>query len=117
MTESIIPSELLSSNSQQTSTSSVKDQDSLIFWYPFDRGTAFTLVLHCLLILRLLDSQWGCVLVLRPEDWFSPSLYTSVGMFFCVWCCYVLLFVLSTLFTFFGLFKCSEYKNKVRRFT
>lgn len=48
-------------------TSSVKDNESLIFWYLFERGTAFTLVPHCLLILRLLDSQWGCVLVLRLE--------------------------------------------------
>lgn len=83
MTESTIPPELLSRNSTDIqTTSSVKDQDSLIFWYLFDRGTAFTLVLRCLLILRLLDSQWGCVLVLRLEDWFSPFLYTSVGMFF-----------------------------------
>lgn len=45
-----------------------RDKKSLIFWYLLERNTAFTLVLHCLLILRLLGVQWGCVLVLRLED-------------------------------------------------
>ena len=45
-----------------------KDSESFLFWYLLERDTAFTLVLRCLLVPRLLDSQWGRVLVLRLED-------------------------------------------------
>uniref|UniRef100_A0A665VWX2 Histone-lysine N-methyltransferase, H3 lysine-36 specific n=1 Tax=Echeneis naucrates TaxID=173247 RepID=A0A665VWX2_ECHNA len=54
---------------------------------------------------------------LEPEDGYSPSLYTSVNMFICVWCCYSLLFCFLILVYILAFFKCSEYKKKLRSFS
>lgn len=63
------------------------DKKSLIFWYLLECNTAFTLVLHCLLILRLPVGQWGMCTGAKAQ-----GLVLSISLYFCryVYLCLVL---------------------------